>query len=64
VLLGLTIAVHLASLAIRDVIRRRRGWIRAIVTLGVLGFLVLAGIGVIHARETWDAVVAWVQARF
>jgi hypothetical protein len=64
VLLGLTIAVHLASLAIRDVIRRRRGWIRAIVTLGVLAFLVLAGIGVVHARETWDAVVAWVRAWF
>jgi patatin-related protein len=64
VLLGLTIAVHLASLAIRDIIRRRRGWIRAIVTLGVLAFLVLAGIGVVHARETWDAIADWVRARF
>jgi patatin-related protein len=64
VLLGLTIAVHVAVLAIRDVIRRRRRWIRAILTLGLLGLLVLAGIGVVHAGETWDAIATWVRARF
>jgi hypothetical protein len=64
VLLGLTLAVNLAVLGLRDVILRRRRWVRAILSLIALAVLVLAGIGVVNARDTWDAIGAWVRARF
>jgi hypothetical protein len=64
VVLGLTIAVHLAVLSLRDVIRGRRRWIRGVLTLAGLGLLVLVGIGAAHARETWDALATWFRARF
>lgn len=63
-LLGLTLAAHLASLALRDLIVRRRRWIRAIATLLVIALLVLVGIGVANLGETWDGVVAWMRRRF
>ena len=63
-LLGLTLAAHLASLALRDLILRRRRWIGAIATLLVIALLVLVGIGVANVGETWDGVVAWMRRRF
>lgn len=62
-LLGLTVAVHVAVLALRDIVRHRRVWLRAVATLVVLVLLGLVIIGILNARETWEAAVAWARNR-
>ena len=56
--------IFVDQLSLRDVIRGRRRWARGVLTLAVLGLLVLAGIGVAHASETWGALVTWFRTRF